>query len=108
MKPFITLLAALVSTFAAFADEQKVRDLDINVTLYKSGVALIHECWDVHTGNDITEWYLPRENLGDIEIMNFSVLSDKQQLTDDGEWDVDRSRRQKAGSGPPGFPVPNM
>ena len=97
MKPFITLLAALVSTFAAFADEQKVRDLDINVTLYKSGVALIHECWDVHTGNDITEWYLPRENLGDIEIMNFSVLSDKQQLTDDGEWDVDRSRRQKAG-----------
>ena len=97
MKPFITLLAALVSTFAAFADEQKVRDLDINVTLYTSGVALIHECWDVHTGDDITEWYLPRENLGDIEIMNFSVLSDKQQLSDDGEWDVDRSRRQKAG-----------
>ena len=97
MKPFITLLAALVSTFAAFADEQKVRDLDINVTLYPSGVALVHECWDVHTGDDITEWYLPRENLGDIEIMNFSVLSDKQQLSDDGEWDVDRSRRQKAG-----------
>ena len=97
MRKWLALMAALVSTFAVFAREQKVRDVDIEVTLYKTGIALIHEKWDVNTGDEITEWYLPRENLGDIEILNFTVLSDKQELSDDGEWDVDRSRKQKAG-----------
>ena len=97
MKRWITLIAALVSTFAVFAREQKVRDVDIDVTLYPSGIALIHERWDVNTGDEITEWYLPRENLGDIEIKSFSVVSDGMDLSDDGEWDVDRSRKQKAG-----------
>ena len=70
MKRWITLLAALVTTFAAFADEQKVYDLDITVTLQASGVAQIHEVWDVDTGDGITEWYLPRENLGNIMVGN--------------------------------------
>ena len=48
-------MAALVSTFAAFADEQKVRDLDITVTLYSHGVAGFHEVWDLDTGDRITE-----------------------------------------------------
>ena len=90
-------MAALVSTFAVFAREQKVRDVDIVVTLFKNGEALIHERWDVNTGDEITEWYLPRENLGDIRIRDFTVFSDGKELSDDGEWDVDRSRKQKAG-----------
>ncbi len=101
MKRWITLLAALVTTFAAFADEQKVYDLDITVTLQASGVAQIHEVWDLDTGDGITEWYLPRENLGNIMVGNL-VVSDEQynggaSFTDTGEWDVDRSRRQKTG-----------
>lgn len=90
-------MAALVSTFAAFADEQRVHDLDINVTLIGNGNAVIHERWDVHTGDQITEWYLPRTNLGDIQITDFSVFSDNVPLTDDGEWNVERSLKQKAG-----------
>ncbi|MBR5076304.1 MAG: DUF2207 domain-containing protein [Bacteroidales bacterium] len=97
MKKWLILLAALVSTFAVSAREQKVRDVDIRVTLHKNGEALIHEKWDVNTGDEITEWYLPRENLGDIEITGFQVLSDGGMLSDDGEWNVDRSRSQKAG-----------
>ena len=97
MKKWLALLAALVSTFAVFAREQKVRDVDITVTLIRNGNAVIHERWDVDTGDEITEWYLPRENLGDIEIRDFTVYSDDQKLSDDGEWDVDRSRKQKAG-----------
>ncbi|NLZ19831.1 MAG: DUF2207 domain-containing protein [Bacteroidales bacterium] len=97
MKKWLALMAALVSTFAVFAREQKVRDLDIEVTLFRTGEALIHEVWDVDTGDEITEWYLPRENLGDIEIGGFKVFSDGTELSDDGEWDVDRSRSQKAG-----------
>ena len=56
MKQWITLLAALVTTFAAFADEQRVYDLDITVTLYSSGIAGVHEVWDLDTGDGITEW----------------------------------------------------
>ncbi len=97
MKKWLALLAALVSTFAVFAREQKVRSVDIEVTLFKTGSAIIHEKWDVNTGDEITEWYLPRENLGDIEIQDFTVYSDGEKLSDDGEWDVDRTRKQKAG-----------
>ena len=101
MKQWLTFLAALVTTFAAFADEQKVYDLDIKVTLYSHGIAAVHEVWDLDTGDDITEWYLPRENLGDIEVFNLTVLdeqyNDAQAFTDVGEWDVDRSRKQKTG-----------
>ena len=97
MRRWIALLAALVSTFAVFGRQQSVRDVTIDVTLFSSGNALIHEKWDVDTGTEITEWYLPRENLGDIEITDFSVFSDGVPLSDAGEWDVDRSRSQKAG-----------
>ena len=101
MKQWITLLAALVTTFAAFADEQKVYDLDITVTLYSHGVAGIHEVWNLDTGEGITEWYLPRENLGDIEVFNLKVLDEQYNnanpFTDVGEWDVDLSRKQKTG-----------
>ena len=101
MKQWITLLAALVTTFAAFADEQRVYDLDITVTLYSSGIAGVHEVWDLDTGDGITEWYLPRENLGDIEISKLKVLDEQynggQPFSDVGEWDVDLSRRQKTG-----------
>lgn len=98
MKRFIFLVMAVwVSTFAAFAAEQKVHDVEINLTLIRNGNAVIHEKWDVDTGDQITEWYLPRENLGDIRIEQFTVYSDNEELRDEGEWDVDRSRRQKAG-----------
>ena len=90
-------MAALVSTFAVFGRQQSVRDLTIEVQLDSIGRARIHEKWDVDTGTEITEWYLPRENLGDIEITGFQVFSDGVALLNDGEWDVDRSRSQKAG-----------
>ena len=97
MRRWITLLAALVLTIAAFAREQKVRDVTINVTLFPSGSALVQERWDVNTGDEITEWYLPRTNLGDIAITDFSVASDGNALSDDVVWDVNRTREQKAG-----------
>ena len=101
MRRWICFIAALVSTLAVFADEQKVYDLDITVTLYSHGIAGVHEVWDLDTGNSITEWYLPRENLGDIEILNLKVLDENyngaEPFTDVGEWNVDLSRKQKTG-----------
>ncbi|MBP5626444.1 MAG: DUF2207 domain-containing protein [Bacteroidales bacterium] len=101
MRFWLTLIAAWVSTFAAFADNQRVRDLNVSVALHPSGEATIHETWDVDTGNQITEIYLNRENLGDIEIRDFAVWEEdaagRHFYNNIGEWDVDRTRQQKAG-----------
>ena len=94
----LLLLLALLPGPTLRARDQKVRDVDINITLIKNGNIVIHEKWDVDTGDKITEWYLVRENLGDIEINRFSVYDgDNDKLEDIGEWDVNRSREQKAG-----------
>ena len=71
-KLFLPVLTLLLAQ-ALCAREQKVRDVDINITLIKNGNIVIHERWDVDTGDKITEWYLVRENLGDIGIDRFSV-----------------------------------
>ena len=101
MRFWLTFLAALVSTTAVFADNQRVRDLDITVTLRPNGEARIHEVWDVDTGDEITEIYLVRENLDDISIRDFSVYDEGfnggRPFDNVGEWDVDLSRRRKTG-----------
>ena len=102
-RPFFTRLFLFLAVMTLSAPvlparEQRVRDVDINITLIKNGNIVIHERWDVDTGDGITEWYLVRENLGDIEIERFSVYDgDNDKLEDVGEWDVNRSREQKAG-----------
>ena len=96
MKRILTTIAALACACAAFAYNPEIRDIDVNVCLYPDGSAVIRECWDV-TAAGITEWYLVKENLGDIEISNFTVFVDGQELYNEGRWDVDRSREQKAG-----------
>ena len=79
------------------AQDQQVRDVNIRLTLIRNGNAVVHERWDVDTGDGITEWYLVRENLGDIDIKDFVVYDGEEKLQDDGEWDVDRTREEKAG-----------
>lgn len=96
MKRLILILAALVLTTAADVRANSIRDIQISVTLHKDGSASIVERWDVHA-DDGTEWYLLRDNLGDISISEFSVSDNGTRLSDDGRWDVDRSRSEKAG-----------
>ena len=97
MRFWLTFLAALVSTTAVFARETRVRSIDIDVKLYADGRALFDEKWDVEVGDDFTELYLPKENLGDIDVDYFKVICDGVLLADDGAWDTDRSRARKAG-----------
>ena len=97
MKRLILLLAAILTVLPLRARDQKVRDIDIELTLAHNGDAVLHERWDIDTGDKITEWYLVRRNLGDIEITNFMVYDEKGKLQDDGEWNVDRTREEKAG-----------
>ena len=94
----LVLSALLISVLSPAASWQRVRDLDIHVTLLSLGGAVFHEKWDLNTGDDITEWYLVRENLGDMELVRFQVLDENgKELADDGEWDVHRTLEQKAG-----------
>ena len=96
MKRLLSTIAALACACAAFAYSPEIRDIDVNVCLYPDGSAVIRECWDV-TAAGITEWYLVKDNLGDIEISNFTVFVDGQELYNEDRWDIDRSREQKAG-----------
>lgn len=90
---FLLLMVAL----PALADSNIIRDIDIKVSLFPSGNAVVHERWDVHSAQG-TEMYLVRSNLGDIEITNYAVIDEtgEEYVLEDG-WDVDRSIDEKAG-----------
>ena len=91
LKLFL-LLALLPLAFSLSATEQRVRDLSIQITLLSKGGIVVCETWDLNTGDNITEWYLVRKNLGDIQIRNFTVLDEQGvRFQDDGEWDVNRT-----------------
>ena len=99
MRHLLPLLSALLITILSpAANRQRVRDLDIHVTLMPMGGMVVHETWDLNTGDDITEWYLVRENLGDMEFNRLQVLDETgKELEDIGEWDVHRTLKEKAG-----------
>lgn len=100
MKRTLLLLSALLlSVLLPAANRQRVRDVDVHLTLMPQGGVVIHEAWDINTGDDITEWYLVRENLGDMELGRFQVMDEtgKEFIEEEGEWDVHRSLAQKAG-----------
>lgn len=96
MKRFLLSILVLLSGLAAMAEGSRVYSIDIDVALQHDGRAMITEVWDIesHTG---TEWYLVRKNLGDIRIVDFSVVGDGMQFDNVGEWDVDWSRERKRG-----------
>ena len=99
MRQLLPIITALLFTILSpAANRQRVRDLDIHVTLMPLGGAVFHETWDINTGDDITEWYLVRQNLGDMELGRLQVLDETgKEFEDDGEWDIHRSLKEKAG-----------
>lgn len=93
----IIFVAALGFSIAANAYEQAIRDISIRLELQKDGSARISERWDVSVA-DGTEWYLVRQNLGDIRVSDLRVSDETgREFTDIGVWDVDCSLRQKEG-----------
>ena len=87
----------LLAVLPSYADEARVRDIDIEATVRDDGSIDIVERWDV-TVTSGTEWYLVRNNLGEISIEDFKVNDNVQgPLRNIGKWDVDASRQRKAG-----------
>ena len=82
----IAALAAAALVAAAplcFADTD-IYGIDIDVTLRKDGTAFVTETWNVRVSG-ITEWYLVRGNLGDIEVSGLQVSENGQQFINEGE-----------------------
>ena len=89
----------LLASAVLHAQKQEIRDVDITMYLSDKGSVIFDEFWDVNTGSNITEWYLVRENLGDIIIPGLTVLDGEtgEKFEDIGEWDVNRTLDEKAG-----------
>jgi len=97
MRRLLALVAAVLSGIAAFAYEPSIPDIDITVALSQDGTASVTEVWDIVAGEG-TEWYLVRNNLGDIVIGNLSVTDETgRRFINEGSWDVNRSLDAKAG-----------
>ena len=97
MRRLILCLAAAITACAAAWAGPAIRDIDVSVVLHADGTASVTEVWDV-TVTDGTEWYLVRDNLDGIRITDLSVTDENgRTFVNEGDWDVDRSRSQKAG-----------
>ena len=97
MRRLILSLISVLVASGAFAASPAIRDIDINLDLREDGSVLVTEVWDV-TVTEGTEWYLVRDNLGEIHIRDFSVRDESGlEFTNVGEWDVHRSLREKTG-----------
>lgn len=96
MRRFVTLVSVILAG-ALSLSAGSIRDIDIRVVLDASGAARVTEVWDVNV-TDGTEWYLVRDNLGDIRISDLSVSDETgAAYLNEGDWDVDRGIAQKAG-----------
>ncbi|MBO4466018.1 MAG: DUF2207 domain-containing protein [Bacteroidales bacterium] len=73
-----------------------IRSIDISVSLDREGNAHFTEIWDIRA-DEGTEWYLVKSNLRNMSVRDFSVSEGGVLFEDDGEWNVKRSLKQKAG-----------
>lgn len=100
MRRFLSALAAFVAAALLSGTpvfgRNVVRDVAISLNLQADGTANVTEVWTVDV-TEGTEWYLVRENLGDIVVEGLSVSDETgHKYLVEPEWNSDRSRSEKA------------
>ena len=99
MRRLQVLLSVLMLFFSAESFAQSdVDSLRIDVKLLDNGSAEVTEIWYIDVSDNITEWYLVKDNLfsNDMDIKGLKVADETgAQFVNEGEWDVDRSRQAK-------------
>lgn len=92
------LSALLFLCLAAFVlAGQEIRNIDETVVIRPDGSAEITQVWDVNVVSG-TEFYLPFDHLGPIDISNLRVSENGEDFIAEGDgWDTDRTREQKRG-----------
>lgn len=78
---FVAVLTVLPS--AAWSGEGEYYSIDVNVTLLDNGDAQVIEQWDVELDDDWSELFIPKTNLGQMNIRNLQV----KDLTAGVEYD---------------------
>ena len=95
MKRILLIIGVLLA-FAVSGSAGAIHGISIAVSLGTDGSAHFTEVWDISADSG-TEWYLVKSNLRGMSVRDFSVSENGVLFTDDGEWNVQRSRAQKAG-----------
>ncbi|MCR5548484.1 MAG: DUF2207 domain-containing protein [Bacteroidales bacterium] len=97
MRRLALSLISLLAVLPLSAYEPEIRDIDVRLDLQPDGTALVTETWDVTVASG-TEWYLVRNNLGDIRIGDLSVSDESgRRYTTIGRWDIHAGLEDKAG-----------
>ncbi len=97
LSSIVLLAACMLLQPAVTLSAQRIRSVDVQVYIKDNGNAFIKQIWDVEVVRG-TEWYIPIENLGGMEIRGLKVEENGVAFIDEGrEWDSDRSLAQKAG-----------
>ena len=96
MKKILTALLSLCLAAFVLAG-QEIRNIDETVVIRPDGSAEITQVWDVTVVSG-TEFYLPFDYLGPIEISDLRVSENGEDFIAEGDgWDTDRTREQKRG-----------
>ena len=94
-KILATLLCLCLAAFTLAG--QEIRNIDETVVIRPDGSARITQVWDVNVVSG-TEFYLPFDHLGPIEISDLQVSENGEEFVAEGDgWDTDRTREQKRG-----------
>lgn len=95
MRKLLLSLLSLLPAGVLAAYSPAVNDIRIDVSLSENGTAHIVEVWNVVVASG-TEWYLVRNNLGDIQIQNLKVSDeDGVEFYTESSWNVERDIKQK-------------
>ena len=92
-KLFLPIVLVLLCSVAS---AQQIRSINTRVYIDGEGDALIRQSWDVTVVSG-TEWYIPIENLGDMEIRGLKVREDGREFENVGAWDSGMGILEKAG-----------
>ena len=95
MKRILTILIAVLTVSGLYA--QEINSVQINAKVFPDGSAHITQVWDAEVSSG-TEFYIPVENLGEMEVSNLQVSENGRQYASEGtRWKVKRSMAEKAG-----------
>lgn len=96
MNKILTALLSFCLAASVLAG-QEIRNIDETVVIRPDGSAEITQVWDV-TVISGTEFYLPFDHLGPIDISDLRVSENGEDFIAEGNgWDTDRTREQKRG-----------
>ena len=94
----LMLTSIMLGVALTMAAQHELRDLDIQVELADNGDATITETRQMTIGDEGTECYIVIGNLNNSRITSLQVSDETgtTYVTEDGDWNVDRSRSEKA------------